>query len=170
MAGSLNKVILIGNLGADPEVREMGDGTKMAKFSIATTERYKNREGDRIANTEWHNIVLWRGIAEVAEKYLKKGDSVCVEGKLKTRSWEDENGVKKYATDIQGDSMTMLGSRRDNDPSQMGYQPPEGKKTISNSNNSETTDAVHSTDSNLNNHDSTTTDNAIDDLPFSSEA
>ena len=95
MAGSLNKVILIGNLGSDPEIREMGDGTKMAKFSIATTERYKNRDGERVANTELHNIVLLRGTAEIAEKYLKKGDSVCIEGKLKTRSWEDENGVKK---------------------------------------------------------------------------
>tara|TARA_B100001250_G_scaffold403247_1_gene417496 strand:- start:966 stop:1436 length:471 start_codon:yes stop_codon:yes gene_type:complete len=113
MAGSLNKVILIGNLGADPEIREMNDGTKMAKFSIATSEKYTNREGQSVSNTDWHNIVLWRRTAEVAEKYLKKGDSVCIEGKLKTRSWEDENGVKKYATDIQGDSMTMLGSKRD---------------------------------------------------------
>ena len=92
MAGSLNKVILIGNLGADPESREMPDGTKLTKFSIATTEKYKNREGNLISNTEWHNIVLWRKTAEIAEKFLKKGDSVCVEGKLKTRSWEDENG------------------------------------------------------------------------------
>ena len=125
MAGSLNKVILIGNLGADPEIREMPDGTKMAKFSIATTEKYKNREGDLISNTEWHNIVLWRRTAEIAEKFLKKGDSVCVEGKLKTRSWEDENGVKKYATDIQGDSMTMLGSKRDSNSSPAeSYSPP----------------------------------------------
>ena len=113
MAGSLNKVILIGNLGADPEIKEMGDGTKMAKFSIATTEKYTNREGQPVSNTDWHNIVLWRRTAEIAEKYLQKGDSVCIEGKLKTRSWEDENGVKKYATDVQGDSMTMLGSKRE---------------------------------------------------------
>ena len=118
MAGSLNKVILIGNLGADPESREMPDGTKMTKFSIATTERYTNKSGEKISNTEWHNIVLWRGIAEVAEKYLKKGDSVCIEGKLKNRSWEDENGVKKYATDIQADNMTMLGSKRDSESMQ----------------------------------------------------
>ena len=125
MAGSMNKVILIGNLGADPEVREMNDGTKMAKFSIATSEKYTNRDGQLISNTDWHNIVLWRRTAEVAEKYLKKGDSVCIEGKLKTRSWEDENGVKKYATDIQGDSMTMLGSKRDSNSSQLeSYSPP----------------------------------------------
>ena len=123
MAGSFNKVILIGNLGADPEIREMGDGTKMAKFSIATTEKYKNKQGELVSNTDWHNIVLWRRTAEVAEQYLKKGDSVCIEGKLKTRSWEDENGVKKWATDVQGDTMTMLGSKRE-ERSDMGYQPP----------------------------------------------
>ena len=123
MAGSLNKVILIGNLGADPEIKEMADGTKMAKFSIATTETYKNKQGERVSNTDWHNIVLWRGIAQVAEQYLKKGDSVLIEGKIKNRSWEDENGVKKYATDIQGDNMTMLGSKREQ--SNQGYHAPE---------------------------------------------
>ena len=145
MAGSLNKVILIGNLGADPEIKEMPDGTKMAKFSIATSEKYTNKSGEKITNTDWHNIVLWRGIAEIAEKYLNKGDSVCIEGKLKTRSWEDENGNKRYATDVQGDSMTMLGSRRDNESSSMGYNPPpknyinetksDGPTTLGNQNN-----------------------------------
>ena len=149
MAGSLNKVILIGNLGADPESREMPDGTKLTKFSIATTERYTNKEGERISNTEWHNIVLWRGLAEVAEKYLKKGDSVCVEGKLKNRSWEDENGVKKYATDIQADNMTMLGSRRDTEASS-GYTPPPTNQADS---------APTSADD--------TSSNAVEDLPFS---
>ena len=149
MAGSLNKVILIGNLGADPESREMPDGTKLTKFSIATTERYTNKEGEKISNTEWHNIVLWRGLAEVAEKYLNKGDSVCIEGKLKTRSWEDDNGVKKYATDIQADNMTMLGSRRDSEPSQSGYAPP-AQNEQTNSNNTEK--------SNM---------NSVEDLPFS---
>ena len=149
MAGSLNKVILIGNLGADPESREMPDGTKLTKFSIATTERYTNKEGEKISNTEWHNIVLWRGLAEVAEKYLNKGDSVCIEGKLKTRSWEDDNGVKKYATDIQADNMTMLGSRRESDSSQSGYVPPTQNEQT-NSNNTEK--------SNM---------NSVEDLPFS---
>ena len=151
MAGSLNKVILIGNLGADPESREMPDGTKLTKFSIATTERYTNKEGERISNTEWHNIVLWRGLAEVAEKYLKKGDSVCIEGKLKTRSWEDENGIKKYATDIQGDNMTMLGSKRESDPSNTGYVSP------AENNNTEPTMKT----------DHNNTSNPVEDLPFS---
>jgi len=149
MAGSLNKVILIGNLGADPESREMPDGTKLTKFSIATTERYTNKEGERIANTEWHNIVLWRGLAEVAEKYLKKGDSVCIEGKLKNRSWEDENGVKKYATDIQADNMTMLGSKRDSESS-AGYAPPPNQN-----------DNLQSSGTNETKAD------AVEDLPFS---
>ena len=143
MAGSLNKVILIGNLGADPEIREMPDGAKMAKFSIATTEKYKNREGDLISNTEWHNIVLWRRTAEIAEKFLKKGDSVCIEGKLKTRSWEDESGMKKYATDIQGDSMTMLGSKRDsNSAPTESYSPPPINRTNSDEGLNNNTDSA----------------------------
>ena len=136
MAGSLNKVILIGNLGADPEIREMGDGTKMAKFPIATTEKYKNKQGELVSNTDWHNIVLWRRTAEVAEQYLKKGDSVCIEGKIKTRSWEDESGVKKWATDIQGDNMTMLGSKRE-DKSDMGHQTPTGMSNNTTEENTE---------------------------------
>jgi len=136
MAGSLNKVILIGNLGADPEIREMGDGTKMAKFPIATTEKYKNKQGELVSKTDWHNIVLWRRTAEVAEQYLKKGDSVCIEGKIKTRSWEDESGVKKWATDIQGDNMTMLGSKRE-DKSDMGHQAPTGMSNNTTEENTE---------------------------------
>ena len=149
MAGSLNKVMLIGNLGKDPESKEMSDGTKMAKFPIATTETYKNKQGEKISNTEWHNIVLWRGLAEVAINWLKKGDSVYIEGKLKTRSWEDENGVKKWATDIQGDSMTMLGSRRGETDSDQSFnsiasEPRVQEKNIQNVEN-----------------------NSVEDLPFS---
>lgn len=154
MAGSLNKVILIGNLGADPEVREMPDGTKMAKFSIATSERYTNKAGEKISNTDWHNIVLWRGTAEVAEKYLKKGDSVCIEGKLKTRSWEDENGNKKYATDVQGDSMTMLGSKKESEHSNLGYTPPPTQNNQISKENLSSSESPEQT-------------NSVDDLPFS---
>ena len=186
MAGSLNKVILIGNLGADPEIREMPDGTKMAKFSIATSEKYTNKSGEKVSNTEWHTIVLWRGLAEVAEKYLQKGASVCVEGKLKTRSWEDESGIKKYATDIQGDNMTMLGSRRDSDGSDSGYNPPpeiskasdtnenvEGTSTDSANEESDTnknaettnTDSENGASDTNENVESTSTD-STDDMPF----
>ncbi|MCD4745879.1 MAG: single-stranded DNA-binding protein [Bacteroidales bacterium] len=109
----INKVILIGNLGKDPEIRRLESGVAVAKFSLATSESYKNREGNRIDQTEWHNIVLWRGLAEVAEKYLTKGKQVYIEGRIKTRSWEDKDGNKRYTTEIIGDNMTMLGGRRD---------------------------------------------------------
>ena len=110
MAG-VNKVILVGNLGKDPEVRYLDNGVAVANFSLATTENYKNKEGERVSHTEWHNIVLWRGLAEVAEKYLKKGASIYVEGKIKTRKWEDKEGVTRYTTEILGDNMTMLGGK-----------------------------------------------------------
>ena len=110
MAG-VNKVILIGNLGKDPEVRYLDNGVAVANFSLATTENYKNKEGERVSQTEWHNIVLWRGLAEVAEKWLKKGSSVYVECKIRTRKWEDKDGNTRYSTEILGDNMTMLGGK-----------------------------------------------------------
>jgi len=113
MAG-VNKVILIGNLGKDPEVRYLDSGVAVANFSLATTENYKNKEGERVSQTEWHNIVLWRGLAEVAEKWLKKGSSVYVEGKIRNRKWEDKEGNTRYTTEILGDNITMLGKKNDN--------------------------------------------------------
>ena len=113
MAG-VNKVILIGNLGKDPEVRHLDNGISVANFSLATTESYTNKQGERVNQTEWHNIVLWRGLADVAEKYLKKGNSVYVEGKISTRKWEDKEGNTRYSTDIIADKMTMLGSKSTN--------------------------------------------------------
>ena len=110
MAG-VNKVILIGNLGKDPEVRYLDNGVAVANFSLATTENYKNKEGEKVSQTEWHNIVLWRGLAEVAEKWMKKGSSVYVEGKIRTRKWEDKDGNTRYSTEILGDNMTMLGGK-----------------------------------------------------------
>ena len=112
MATGINKVILIGNLGKDPEIQRLESGVKKATFSLATTESYKNKEGQKVDHTEWHNIVLWRGLAEVAESYLKKGSSVYIEGRIRKRDYEDKDGVKRYITDIQGDNMTMLGSPR----------------------------------------------------------
>ena len=110
MASSVNKVILIGNLGKDPEVRHLESGVGVANFSLATSETYKDRKtGERVSQTEWHNIVLWRGLADVAEKYLKKGDKIYVEGKLRTRSWQDQQGNNRYTTEIIADNMTMLG-------------------------------------------------------------
>jgi single-strand DNA-binding protein len=107
--GSLNKATLIGNLGKDPEVRAIPSGAKVANFSIATTESYTGKDGQKVDKTEWHNIVMWRGLAEVAEKYLKKGSQVYIEGRLQTRSWDDQNGQKRYTTEIIADNMVMLG-------------------------------------------------------------
>lgn len=109
----VNKVILIGRLGKDPEVRTLENGAMVANFTMATTEVYRDRvSGERKETTEWHNIVLWRQLAETASKYLHKGDQCYIEGKLRTRSWEKE-GVTRYTTEIVGDSLTLLGSRRD---------------------------------------------------------
>lgn len=110
----VNKAILIGNVGADPEVKYLDGGVAVARFSLATTESYKNKNGERVDQTEWHNIVLWRGLAEVAEKYVKKGMKVYIEGRIRNRSWEDQNGVKRYTTEIQGDVMQMLSPKQDN--------------------------------------------------------
>lgn len=109
----VNKVILVGNVGADPEVKYLDGGVAVAHFSLATTESYKNKNGERVDQTEWHNIVLWRGLAEVAEKYVKKGMKLYIEGRIRTRSWDDQNGVKRYTTEIQGDNMQMLSSKQD---------------------------------------------------------
>ena len=110
MAG-VNKVILVGNLGKDPEVRHLDNGRAVANFSIATSEVYKNKQGERVTNTEWHNVVLWTPLAEIAEKFLKKGSQVYIEGKLTTRSWDDQDGNKRYTTEVVGREMTLLGSR-----------------------------------------------------------
>lgn len=108
MAG-VNKVILVGNLGIDPEVRTLENGTKLARLRIATSEAYTTKEGQRIEQTEWHTVTLWRGLAEIGEKYLAKGKQVYIEGKLKTRSWKDQEGNDRYATEIVADNMQLLG-------------------------------------------------------------
>ena len=110
MAG-VNKVILVGNLGKDPEMWTFEDGTKKATFSLATTESYKDKSGNKVDQTEWHSIVLWRGLAGVAEQYLKKGSSIYVEGKIRSRSYQDKEGITKYITEIFGENMTMLGGK-----------------------------------------------------------
>ncbi len=109
----INKVILIGNLGKDPQILTFDNGVKKASFSLATGESYKNKDGNRVDKTEWHNIVLWRGLAEVAEKYLKKGKQIYLEGKIRNRSWEDNDGNKRYTTEIVGDKLIMLGLKSD---------------------------------------------------------
>ncbi len=119
MAG-VNKVILVGNLGKDPEVRHLDNGRAVANFSIATSETYKNKQGERVTNTEWHNVVLWTPLAEIAERFLKKGNQVYIEGKLTTRSWDDQDGNKRYTTEVVGREMTLLGSPQGNGGNNMG--------------------------------------------------
>lgn len=111
MAG-INKVILIGNLGRDPEVRTLESGVKVVNFSLATTESYKDKEGKRVDQTEWHRIVLWRGLAEIADKFLKKGNTIYLEGKITSRKYNDKEGLEKTVTEIVGSSLTMLGGPR----------------------------------------------------------
>jgi single-strand DNA-binding protein len=110
---SVNKVILVGNVGKDPETRYLDESTAITKFPMATSETYKNKNGERVSTTEWHNIVLWRGLAQVAEKYVKKGTQIYIEGRIKTRSYDDADGNKKYITEIVGDQMTLLGRKPD---------------------------------------------------------
>jgi single-strand DNA-binding protein len=112
MAKSVNKVILIGNLGKDPEVKYTPTGTAVAKFSLATNERFKDKAGEWQDRTEWHNIVAWQRLAEIAGEYLKKGRSVYVEGRIQTHSWEDkQSGQKKYMTEIIANDLVLLGGR-----------------------------------------------------------
>ncbi len=118
----VNKVILAGNLGKDPEIRHLEGGATIATFPLATTEVYKDKNGNRMEQTEWHNIVLWRSQAEYAEKYLKKGATVFIEGKLRTRAWEDKDKNKRYTTEIYGDSIHILSNKREegNNPNTSG--------------------------------------------------
>lgn len=121
---ALNKVMLIGNVGADPEVRYWDGGgnsqSKVASIRLATTEKYTSRTGESKENTEWHSITAWRNLADLAEKYIKKGSQIYVEGRLRTREYTDQSGVKKYRTEILADSIQLLGRRSDNEG---GYQP-----------------------------------------------
>ncbi len=122
----VNRVMLIGNLGKDPDIQLLEGNIPVAKFSLATTESYKDRTGKLIAQTEWHTVVLWRGLAELAQKYLHKGSLVYVEGHLKTRSWEDKEGHKKFATEIVGDNLIMLDKRTDGAQTIQGIEGIEG--------------------------------------------
>lgn len=117
MARGVNKVILIGNLGKDPEVFSFETGVKKVTFSLATTEIYRNKEGQDVEQTEWHNIVVWRSLADIAEKFLKKGSQVYIEGRIRYRTYE-KDGQKKYITDIEADNINMLGSRQNNESGQ----------------------------------------------------
>ncbi len=124
--------MLIGNVGQDPEVRYLDSntagGNKVAQFNLATTERYRDRAGELREITEWHTIVAWRGLADVIEKFVKKGTQLFVEGRIRTRSWEDQNGNKRYVTEILADNIQLLGRRQDNPAGQGGYQNRQGQQ------------------------------------------
>jgi len=122
----VNKVILVGHVGKDPEVRYLEGGVAVARFSLATSESYKNKNGEKVEQTEWHNVTVWRQLAEIVDKYVKKGQLLYIEGKIRTRSVGEE-GNKKYFTDIIADQMTMLGGKREGQGSNSGgnYQPAE---------------------------------------------
>ena len=134
MAGSINKVILIGNLGKDPEIRRLESGIAVANFPIATSETYLDKaSGQKKEITDWHDIVLWRGLAELAEKYLKKGHKIYIEGRLKKRSWQDKEGNTRYSVEVVADNMTMLSkpaSANTNSTPYSSQETPEPPKPI----------------------------------------
>lgn len=147
----INKVILVGHLGKDPEVRHLESNVSVASFPLATSETF-NKDGRKVEQTEWHNIVMWRGLADVAAKYLQKGKLVYIEGKLRTRSYEDREGVKRYTTEIVAENFTMLGRRSD-------FEPSPGNGDVANKNTGTNSGDQSSSAVNFN-------ENKDDDLPF----
>ena len=125
MSRSVNKVILIGNLGRDPELRYTTGGTPVANFSLATSERWKNSSGETQEHTEWHNLVAWRRLAEIAGEYLRKGSKVYIEGRIRTRSWDGQDGQKRYRTEVMVDNLIMLDARGDTgaQADESGFEP-----------------------------------------------
>lgn len=126
MAG-VNKVILVGHLGKDPDVRYLEGNVTVASFPLATTDTY-NKDGKRVEQTEWHNIVMWRGLADIAAKYLQKGRLVYIEGKLRTRNYEDKEGVRRYITEVVADNFTLLGRKSDFEAPKPTGNDPENKQ------------------------------------------
>src|SRR5690348_11444779 len=122
----VNRVMLIGNLGKDPDVQFLEGNIAVAKFPLATTETFKDRSGKLVSQTEWHTVVLWRGLAELAQKYLHKSSLVYIEGRLRTRSWEDKEGNRKFATEVVGDNLIMLDKRSDGH----GSHPPAHNENV----------------------------------------
>lgn len=117
MAGSVNKVILVGNLGKDPEVRTLENGVKKVSFPLATSETYKDKDtGEKKTDTEWHNIVIWRGLADVAERYLRKGQQIYVEGKLRSRQYKDKEGNTRYITEVVAENFVMMSRGNEGQP------------------------------------------------------
>jgi len=120
---SVNKVILVGNVGKDPEVKHLDSDTSVANFSLATSDNYTNKAGEKVTTTEWHNIVCWRGLATIAENYIRKGSQIYVDGKIRTRSYDAQDGSKRYITEILADTIQLLGKKSDGTS-------PEGNKAV----------------------------------------
>jgi single-strand DNA-binding protein len=162
---SLNKVMLIGNVGKDPEIRYLeGNSTsgnaKVATFPLATSERYKDRNGNLQENTEWHNIVAWRNLADIIEKNVKKGTQIFIEGKLHTRSWTDQSGNKRYTTEIVADNLQLLGKRSDNPGADAQYQSQSQTQTPVQPNTAQNTATAPAQPAQA------SVDEPTDDLPF----
>ena len=159
---SINRVILVGNLGKDPEIRHTEGGIAVARFPIATSETFKDKTGNKQERTEWHNIVAWRGLAEVAEKYMKKGQSIYVEGKIRTNSYQDKEGIQRYSVEIVADNITMLGGRSEGSGS--GPAPAEaGSVAYGNNGGNGNGNAGKA---NMSASSGSAFDNEPDDLPF----
>jgi len=152
---SVNKVILIGNVGADPEVKYVQTDVPVARFSLATSESYKDKNGQRQTQTEWHNVVVWRGLAKVVEQYVKKGSKLYIEGKITTRQYE-KDGVTKYFTDIVAREMKMLDSRNDSEATNYQSNAPVSQNTVKPTNTQPVYEAP----------DFDSSEEPMDDLPF----
>lgn len=159
----VNKVILIGNVGADPEVRALEGGTKVARLRIATTERIYNRQTQETKeHTEWHNVTLWRSLADVADRFIRKGSQVYIEGSLRTREWTDKEGNKRYTTEIVANDLKMLGRRSDNPAA--GNE--SGSYGASRGGSYGSAPAVQSAPAPATNNVATAVPDEVDDLPF----
>lgn len=159
---AVNKVILVGNVGKDPEVHFIESNVAVARFPLATSETYRSKDGERVTTTEWHNIVLWRGLAEVADKFVKKGSQLFIEGKIRTRSYDDRDGNKRYITEIIADNMQMLGKKGDNTGGDSSRDGQEEDSQVTTQAKPEKSNTVNDT-----NEDPFVTDGEDnDDLPF----
>ena len=158
---ALNKVLLIGNVGKDPEIRHLQGGASVATITLATSERYKDRNGESREITEWHTVIAWRQLADLAENYIRKGSQIYVEGRIRSRSWDDQNGQKRYVTEIQADAIQLLGRRGDNAAAPAQPQQPQnyggGYNAPAQPQPQQTTPIVNPAD---------LTDDGTDDLPF----
>ena len=153
---ALNKVLLIGNVGKDPEIRHLQGGASVATITLATSERYKDRNGESRELTEWHTVIAWRQLADLAENYIRKGSQIYVEGRIRSRSWDDQNGQKRYVTEIQADAIQLLGRRGDNPAAQQSAAP-QNYGAPTQPQPQQTTPIVNPAD---------LTDDGTDDLPF----